>query len=113
MNFVNKMEKEYKNINEAMTLLKNDTKLEIKNVICFYVGEKKVKSYDEAVEEKEERLDDTGDGGDTCFLKNPTRGRAGRKNFLISLPPAYARDFLRKCCHRCHPVIPGQVALAP
>lgn len=46
--------KEYKNINEAMTLLKNDTKLEIKNVICFYVGEKKVKSYDEAVKEKEE-----------------------------------------------------------
>ena len=38
------MKKEYKNINEAMTLLKNDTKLEIKNVICFYVGEKKVKS---------------------------------------------------------------------
>ena len=54
MNFVSKMEKEYKNINEAMALLKNDTKLEIKNVICFYVGEKKVKSYDEAVEEKEE-----------------------------------------------------------
>lgn len=46
--------KEYKNINEAMTLLKNDTKLEIKNVICFYVGEKKVKTYDEASKEKEE-----------------------------------------------------------
>ena len=54
MNFVSKMEKEYKNINEAMMLLKNDTKLEIKNVICFYVGENKVKSYDEAVKEKEE-----------------------------------------------------------
>ena len=52
MNFVSKMEKEYKNINEAMTLLKNDTKLEIKNVICFYVGENKVKSYDETVKEK-------------------------------------------------------------
>lgn len=46
--------KEYKNINEAMTLLKNDTKLEVKNVICFYVGDKKVKSYDEAIKEKEE-----------------------------------------------------------
>lgn len=43
-----------KNINEAMTLLKNDTKLEIKNVICFYVGEKKVKTYDEAAKQKEE-----------------------------------------------------------
>ena len=82
----------------------------------FKVGsvnkEKKVKSYDEAVEEKEERLDDTGDGGDTCFLKKSyARGRAGKIS-PISLPPAYARDFLRKCCHRCHSVIPGQVALA-
>lgn len=42
------------NINEAMTLLKNDTKLELKNVICFYVGEKKVKTYEEAVDQKEE-----------------------------------------------------------
>lgn len=48
------MQIEYKNINEAMALLKNDTKLAVKNVICFYVGEKKVKSYDEAIEEKEE-----------------------------------------------------------
>ncbi len=45
---------ENKNINEAMTLLKNDTKLELKNVICFYVGDKKVKTYEEASEQKEE-----------------------------------------------------------
>lgn len=43
-----------KNINEAMTLLKNETKLELKNVICFYVGDKKVKTYKEASEQKEE-----------------------------------------------------------
>lgn len=42
------------NINEAMTLLKNKTKLELKNVICFYVGDKKVKTYEEANEQKEE-----------------------------------------------------------
>ena len=46
--------KEYTNIHEAMTLLKNDTKLEIKNVICFYVGDKNVKTYDEVIKEKEE-----------------------------------------------------------
>jgi RimK family alpha-L-glutamate ligase len=42
------------NINEAMTLLKNDTKLEIKNVICFYVGSSKPEQVDKVKETKEE-----------------------------------------------------------
>ena len=46
-------------------------------------------------EEKKERLDDTSDGGDTCFLKK-SYARAGRKNFS-NQPPARLRErFFKK-----------------
>ena len=66
-----------------------------KQALLFKVGsvnkEKKVKSYDEAVEEKEERLDDTGDGGDTCFLKK-SYARAGGQEEFSNQPPARLRE---------------------
>ena len=57
-------------------------------------------------EEKKERLGDTGDGGDTCFLKK-SYARAGRKNFL-NQPPARLRErFFKKMLSSVSPCHSG------
>ena len=82
----------------------------------FKVGsvnkEKKVKSYDEAVEEKEERLDDTGDGGDTCFLKKSYARAGGQEEFSNQSPARLRERFFKKMLSSVSPCHSGTSRLS-